>query len=425
MSKKLIVLAFLLIVFCLLSVSSVCTMDKARPKDINTTAKLDISKIPELKLVAEYKFDSPISDAVFYDNGKPKVVATEAYIRFYNSDGSIRKEIKTRDIKHRNEAGQIVDTRETAQISKNGESVAVMHNLTIGFGWTKYLDRNGKILFEKDFGLGNFWVAPRGDYLVVSDPYETSFIDAHGKIIALYKKLSIDKVVFSRSGDYCLLAGRSESSSKLESLNKQALFLFMDRGTKQIFKCEIPFNIRFISISNSGNYFAVGGNEWNTSKMRILKRPLYVFSQRGRMLAKEDVRPVEFFNDEMILTSSSKNNSLFYLFSLDGEKVEELNLNPFTNSFSFVEDETQIATLENEKIIVYIIRSRGDAKSEKTYNHVVIYNINSGRFTHKKFLDLGGADDPDFIPLGSSISITNYLVIRGNKAIRVFNDFIK
>ncbi|MGB9585829.1 MAG: hypothetical protein ACPL7A_00230, partial [Anaerolineales bacterium] len=52
-----------------------------------TLQRLDLSKIPEPKLVAEYRFDSPITDAVFYENGKPKVVATEAFIRFYNPDG--------------------------------------------------------------------------------------------------------------------------------------------------------------------------------------------------------------------------------------------------------------------------------------------------------------------------------------------------
>lgn len=382
------------------------------------TEKPDISKIPEPKLVAEYKFNSPISDAVFFDNGKPKVVATEAFIRFYNPDGSIRKEIKTKDIKHK-ENGRIVNSRETAQISKNGEYVAVIHNVKMGVGWVKYLDRNGKILFEKEHGIGYFRVSPNGLYLVFYGPEGTEFVDFSGDVLANYEFIKCGGE-FSKNSNYYVVSGAI--------LGKQKIFLFGENGKKVILQKELPFDVRFMTITEDGNSFAVGGVQWDKPKMKILKAPLYVFSPKRLIWTKDDISQAVFLNDEIIIVASRNHgsNRMFYLYSLKGDKLGGINPEPFGNDISSIGGPTQAAIYNGGRIIIYLMYSGNDYKPETIHNYVVIYNIDSGRFAVKKYSGLGGADDPNFIAMGESISLAGkYLVIRGSKVIRVFEDFIK
>lgn len=377
--------------------------------------KLDLSKIPEPKLVAEYKFNSPISDAVFYENGKPKVVATEAFIKFYNPDGSIRKEIKTKDIKHR-EGSRLVDSRETANISKNGEYVAVMHNVKMGVGWVKYLDRNGKILFEKEFGLGDFWVAPKGDYLVFSDPYETNFINANGKTMASYKRHSIDKVVFSQNGQYCLASGQSDTSSK------QALMLFTDMGKQQILKYEMPSKIGSIVMNDDGSYFATEGGAMGSGK-----NVLYLFSQKGLQWKMDGTgQEIEFIGNDKLITLSHANgfDDKCEVLSLKGEKLLEFSpimFEPLDKGHVFVSAIFKPLIFNNGEMIAYSVFS---GKSEaRWFDYLVIKDINSKRLKVKKYeftfqnpfrSDFGETDN-DVFWAGS------LLVVKGERNIKVFN----
>jgi len=379
--------------------------------------KLDISKIPEPKLVAEYKFNSPISDAVFYDNGKPKVVATEAFIRFYNPDGSVRKEIKTKDIKHRREDGGIVDTRETAEISKNGEYVAVRHNLTIGFGWTKYLDRNGKILFEKDFGLGSFWVAPKGDYLAVSDPDNgISFIDSKGKFIISYPGLIIDKVVFSKDGKHCL-------ASTMFS-GKQTVILFANMGRQQVIKHEMPSKIGSIAISDNGDHFLVCGGSKMSGKSVII-----MFSQKGIIWERDDnIQKARFMNNTkiVVLVRAESKEKRCEVLSLNGDQLlafPAIEFKTYDKNNTYMGLVFRPLDINNKNILVYSISSGSEAH---WYDYLIIKDVSSGGYKIKGYESIRGKykapELPDTdIQNENILQAGHFLVVRGSKKIQIFN----
>lgn len=332
MSRRIIIVSIILVLI-LATGFGIYSVSNRQPQIARqkTEKSIDFSKIPEPELVAEYKFDSLITDAVFYDNGRPKVVATEKYIRFYNPDGSVRKEIK---IEHR-QTGR-GPTRERCDISDDGEYVGIESYADVAETWFKYIDKDGNVLFDKETGYYGY-VSPKGDYIVfISIMGDIVFDDKNGNEIAKYKGrfgsyAGSSAIEFSEDGKYCLIGGGYFATDESQ------VMLFVDKGRRLVCERKLPIQFKQFSLSSDGKFFAVSGYIHN-EKGRILEAPIYFMSQQ-KILWKKDVGPFVKVSPmgNKILTSKLRYylrkapDSYFKIFSKQGEVIGFLKADVFKN----------------------------------------------------------------------------------------------
>lgn len=280
MFRKIVLIS--LFIFALIFVVRFGSLSQAVAKTQGQHDNVDISKLPEPEIIAEYKYDSRIQAAAFYDNAIPKVVATEKEVIIYDRAGKI---IRKKPLK----------LYEQVKISENGEYLAYIEGSGLMGTRDKmvYEDIKGNKLFVR--WLEAQWPnpAPLGDYLVFTpigyhDLIE--FVGMDGKTIAKYHiGISGDTIRFSKDGRKCFIV----ASASLGLITN--VICFGEKGEHLLFKKIINIKGNSFDISDNGMFWVVGGiakeNEWKDKKGQLhwgqSTAGFYLFREGKIMFNKE------------------------------------------------------------------------------------------------------------------------------------------
>ena len=239
----------------------------------------------ELKLVKKYHFDSPITSAAFYPDGKPKIVCTENKIIFYDSNEKVQRERK-------------LDADQMARVSENGECIAIVRSHGIGTEHFVYTDKKGKVLFERDCGAEGYSISPNGEYIIFQSYANLSkfgFIKIYtksGELLGIYDpniKQQADQFIvhFTPDSKYWLVAIQFRDGRNY----KIALAKFIGDSAVPVFRKSLDAELNEAGISDNGKAIVVGGFIWGGNS-RISATPIFYFNENGQSWVNDNSGPI-------------------------------------------------------------------------------------------------------------------------------------
>ena len=346
-AKKAWFVFILIILVVIISLFMVKNIPTVNPKNVaNLSNKpFNLSNLSEPKIIAEYNYDSKIEDTAFYDNGTPKVVATEKEVLFYDPNGKIVRK-------------RTLAINEQVQISKNGDYIAYVHGSGLMGTRDKmnYEDAKGNILFEK--WLEAQWPepSPLGDYLVLTPIGYHDLIEFVGKDGGEIAKYHMGvgggkgEVKYSTNGEKCFVA----SAAAIQPLT--AIKIFENKGGKIIFENKLAIQEEKLDVSEDGEYWAISGfftiDPWTAGFVYYRNDKLLFRKENGAMkifIAKKGgvVVSTEFYPKNM-------KNMLFIAHSKNGNELNRKTVDEFGFSRPGAEITGGVSDVFDNKILFHI-----------------------------------------------------------------------